>query len=148
MGKIITAAEARENALGFAATIEEKRNEYMSTSTTSTASEQVNDGFNIHTLIEIQRKLVPINPVVLKESRYAVTTERVLNKKPRSKKKRVLKKFWKKYGREIEKPAMIKFSEDGKTYIIVHPNLMQQIRQQLGERTRTFIDNEIMKFFV
>lgn len=120
----------------------------MTDSTTSTASEQVNDGFNIHTLIEIQRKLVPISPVVLKESRYAVTTEKVLTKKPRSKKKRILKKFLKKYGREVEKPAMIKFSEDGKTYIIVHPDLMQQIRQQLGERTRDFIDNRITNFFI
>ena len=148
MGTIITAAEARKNALEFAATIEYKRKEYMSDSTASTAAEQINDGFNIHTLIEIQRKLVPVDPIILKESHYATTTKKLLTKKPRSKKKRILKKFWKKYGREVEEPAIIKFSEAGKTYLIVHPDLMRQVRQRIGERARTFTDNEIMKFFV
>lgn len=103
--------------------------------TTSTSASAEPEALTLDTLIEVSKKLVPVKPVeIFVCNDMLITTGRALVRRPRSKKKRILKKWLKKFGYDVKVPSsdFIKAETAKSTIYFAHSETIKKLLDEMG----------------
>lgn len=82
----------------------------------------------IESIIEISKRFTLIKPVKIFTDNNMAIRKRILEKYPKTKKKRIIKKFMKKYGRTIEIPSpdLFKVETNDEIIYMAHPDTIKK----------------------
>ena len=107
------------------------------------------DSFSLDTLLQIEKSLKPVKKIQMFAINDMVITTKLLHKHPKSKKKRIFKKWLKKYG-EIQvkpDPEFMSIELDRSTLFFGHPEIIKKLLADMNQAAKDTVALSVCEVF-